>query len=101
MFGGTNDNLEELLKTNPTNVAGIKLFLGSSTGNMLVDNEKVLEKIFSSTKMLIAVHCEDEATVKKNLETYLKEYGDDIPIEMHPKIRSEELVIYHHQKQLS
>ena len=90
MFGGTNDNLEELLKTNPTNVAGIKLFLGSSTGNMLVDNEKVLEKIFSSTKMLIAVHCEDEATVKKNLETYLKEYGDDIPIEMHPKIRSEE-----------
>jgi len=90
MFGGTNDNLEELLKTDPTNVAGIKLFLGSSTGNMLVDNEKILEKIFSSTKMLIAVHCEDEATVKKNLETYLKEYGDDIPIEMHPKIRSEE-----------
>ena len=73
MFGGTNDNLEELLKTDPTNVAGIKLFLGSSTGNMLVDNDAVLEKIFSSTKMLIAVHCEDEATVKKNLDTYLKE----------------------------
>ncbi|SNR53422.1 dihydroorotase [Lutibacter flavus] len=90
MFGGTNDNLEELLKTNPKNVAGIKLFLGSSTGNMLVDDEVVLEKIFSSTKMLIAVHCEDEATIKKNLETYLKEYGDDIPIELHPKIRSEE-----------
>jgi len=90
MFGGTNDNLEELLKTDPSNVAGIKLFLGSSTGNMLVDNDAVLEKIFSSTKMLIAVHCEDEATVKKNLETYLKEYGDDIPIELHPKIRSEE-----------
>ena len=90
MFGGTNDNLEELLKTNPTNVAGIKLFLGSSTGDMLVDNEKVLEKIFSSTKMLIAVHCEDEATVKKNLNTYLKEYGEDIPIALHPKIRSEE-----------
>jgi len=90
MFGGTNDNLEELLKTDPTNVAGIKLFLGSSTGDMLVDDEKVLEKIFSSTKMLIAVHCEDEATIKKNLETYLKEYGDDIPIEMHHKIRSEE-----------
>jgi dihydroorotase len=90
MFGGTNDNLDELLKTDPTNVAGIKLFLGSSTGNMLVDNEEVLEKIFSSTKMLIAVHCEDEATIKKNLETYLKEYGDDIPFNLHPKIRSEE-----------
>jgi len=90
MFGGTNDNLDELLKTDPSNVAGIKLFLGSSTGNMLVDNEAVLEKIFSSTKMLIAVHCEDEATVKKNLDTYLKEYGEDIPIKLHPKIRSEE-----------
>jgi len=90
MFGGTNDNLEELLKTNPSNVAGIKLFLGSSTGNMLVDNEDVLEKIFSSTKMLIAVHCEDEATVKKNLDIYLKEYGEDIPIKFHPKIRSEQ-----------
>ena len=90
MFGGTNDNLDELLKTDPTNVAGIKLFLGSSTGNMLVDDEKVLEKIFSSTKMLIAVHCEDEATVKANLEAYLEKYGEDIPIEMHPKIRSEE-----------
>jgi dihydroorotase len=90
MFGGTNDNLEELLKTDPTSVAGIKLFLGSSTGNMLVDNEEVLEKIFSSTKMLIAVHCEDETTIKNNLDAYLKEYGDDIPVEMHPKIRSEE-----------
>ncbi|VAW26039.1 Dihydroorotase [hydrothermal vent metagenome] len=90
MFGGTNDNLEELLKTNPTNVAGIKLFLGSSTGNMLVDNEGVLEKIFSSTKMLIAVHCEDEQTIKTNLAAYLKEYGDAIPMEMHPKIRSEQ-----------
>ncbi|NLP57244.1 dihydroorotase [Lutibacter sp. B1] len=90
MFGGTNDNLEELLKTNPSNVAGIKLFLGSSTGNMLVDDENVLEKIFSSTKMLIAVHCEDETTIKNNLETYLQEYGDEIPIELHPKIRSEE-----------
>ncbi len=89
MFGGTNDNLDELLKTNPTNVAGIKLFLGSSTGNMLVDDEDVLKKIFSSTKMLIAVHCEDEATIKKNLETYLKKYGDDIPLNLHPKIRSE------------
>lgn len=90
MFGGTNDNLEELLKTDPVNVAGIKLFLGSSTGNMLVDDEAVLEKIFSSTKMLIAVHCEDEATIKENLAAHVKEYGDDIPIECHPIIRSEE-----------
>ncbi|MCG2610099.1 dihydroorotase [Flavobacterium sp. SM15] len=90
MMGGTNDNLEEVLKTNPRNVAGIKLFLGSSTGNMLVDNEEVLEKIFSSTSMLIAVHCEDEATIKANLEKYKAEYGDDIPMEFHHLIRSEE-----------
>ncbi len=90
MFGGTNDNLEELLKTDPKNVAGIKLFLGSSTGNMLVDNEAVLEKIFSSTKMLISVHCEDEATIRKNTEHYKSIYGDDIPLKFHPIIRSEE-----------
>jgi len=90
MFGGTNDNLSEVLKTNPKNVAGIKLFLGSSTGNMLVDNEVVLEKIFSSTKMLIAVHCEDEATIRKNTEKFIAEYGEDIPLKYHPIIRSEE-----------
>ncbi|WP_322551409.1 dihydroorotase [Flavobacterium psychraquaticum] len=90
MMGGTNDNLEEILKTNPRNVAGIKLFLGSSTGNMLVDNEEVLEKIFSSTKMLIAVHCEDEGTIKANLEKYKAEYGDDIPMKYHHLIRSAE-----------
>lgn len=90
MMGGTNDNLEEVLKTNPKNVAGIKLFLGSSTGNMLVDNEEVLEKIFSSTKMLIAVHCEDEATIKANLEKYKAEFGEDIPVTVHHLIRSEE-----------
>lgn len=90
MMGGTNDNLEEVLKTNPHNVAGIKLFLGSSTGNMLVDNEQVLEKIFSSTDMLIAVHCEDEATIRRNLEKYKEEYGDDIPVKFHPEIRSAE-----------
>lgn len=88
MMGGTNDNLEEVLKTNPRNVAGIKLFLGSSTGNMLVDNEEVLEKIFSSTKMLIAVHCEDEQTIQSNLEKYKAEYGEDIPVTCHPEIRS-------------
>lgn len=90
MMGGTNDNLEEVLKTNPKNVAGIKLFLGSSTGNMLVDNQEVLEKIFSSTKMLIAVHCEDEATIKANLEKYKEEYGDNIPVKYHHLIRSAE-----------
>ena len=90
MMGGTNDNLEEILKTNPKNVAGIKLFLGSSTGNMLVDNEATLEKIFSSTKMLIAVHCEDEATIKANLEKYKAEFGEDIPVTMHHLIRSED-----------
>ena len=90
MMGGTNDNLEEILKTNPKNVAGIKLFLGSSTGNMLVDNEEVLEKIFSSTPMLIAVHCEDEATIKNNLEKFTAQYGEDIPASAHPLIRSAE-----------
>ncbi len=90
MMGGTNDNLEELLKTNPKNVAGIKLFLGSSTGNMLVDNEEVLENIFSNTKMLIAVHCEDEATIKENFAKYEAEYGEDIPVSAHPLIRSAE-----------
>ena len=90
MMGGTNDNLEEVLKTNPRNVYGIKLCLGSSTGNMLVDNQEVLEKIFSSTKMLIAVHCEDEATIKANLEKYKEEFGDDIPMKYHHLIRSAE-----------
>ncbi|MCA1965620.1 MAG: dihydroorotase [Flavobacterium sp.] len=90
MMGGTNDNLDEVLKTNPRNVAGIKLFLGSSTGNMLVDNPEVLEKIFSSTKMLIAVHCEDEATIKANTEKYREEFGDDIPMKYHHLIRSAE-----------
>ena len=90
MFGGTNDNLEELLKTDPKTVAGIKLFLGSSTGNMLVDNLEVLEKIFSSTKLIISVHCEDEETIKKNTAEHKAQYGENIPIELHPVIRSEE-----------
>ena len=90
MMGGTNDNLEEVLKTNPRNVPGIKLFLGSSTGNMLVDNPETLENIFSNTKMLIAVHCEDEATIRANTEQYKAKYGDDIPVKFHYVIRSEE-----------
>ena len=90
MMGATNDNLEEVLKTNPRNVAGIKMFLGSSTGNMLVDNPEIIENIFSKTKMLIAVHCEDEITIKNNLATYKEQFGEDIPVEYHPKIRSAE-----------
>lgn len=90
MFGGTNDNLEEILKVDPQKVAGLKLFLGSSTGNMLVDDPKTLENIFSKAKLLISVHCEDEETIRKNIAEYQTKYGDDIPMECHPKIRSEE-----------
>ena len=90
MFGGTNTNLDEIRKINPRTTAALKLFLGSSTGNMLVDDEKVLEKIFKESPLLIAAHCEDEATIKKNLEEYIERYGEDIPVELHPEIRSEE-----------
>src|SRR5690606_15808999 len=90
MFGGTNDNLGEILKVDPQKVAGLKLFLGSSTGNMLVDDPKTLENIFSKSKLLISVHCEDETTIKKNLAEYQTKYGDDIPMGCHPKIRSAE-----------
>ena len=90
MMGGTNDNLDEILKTNPQNVAGLKLFLGSSTGDMLVDSSASLEKIFSNTNLLIAVHSEDESTVKENLQKYKEQYGDDIPVKFHPEIRSVE-----------
>jgi len=90
MFGGTNDNLEEILKVDKNKVAGLKLFLGSSTGNMLVDDPVVLEKIFSKTDLLISAHCEDEATIKSNLEKFQSEFGDDIPVSYHPVIRSAE-----------
>lgn len=90
LFGGTNDNLEELKKLDKNACSGIKLFLGSSTGNMLVDDEKVIENIFSNTEMVISAHCEDETTIRENLAKYKAEYGDDIPVEMHPIIRSEE-----------
>tara|TARA_B100000809_G_C15126054_1_gene526263 strand:- start:1872 stop:3218 length:1347 start_codon:yes stop_codon:yes gene_type:complete len=90
MFGGTNDNLHEILKVDPKTVAGLKLFLGSSTGNMLVDDPEILEKIFSSTDMVISVHCEDEATIRKNLKEHIDKYGEDIPMSKHPIIRSEE-----------
>ena len=87
-MGGTNDNLEEVLKTNPRNVAAVKLFLGSSTGNMLVDNPDTLEEIFSKVKMPICVHCEDEKTIRGNTEKYIAEYGEDIPVKYHHMIRS-------------
>ncbi|MBX9852189.1 MAG: dihydroorotase [Cytophagaceae bacterium] len=89
-MGATNDNMEEVLKTNPKNVCGIKIFMGSSTGNMLVDNEKTLENIFKNAPMLIATHCEDEETIKKNIEEYKKKYGENISPEYHAEIRSEE-----------
>ena len=89
-FGGTNDNLEELKRLDRNSCSGIKLFLGSSTGNMLVDDEPVLENIFSSTEMVISAHCEDETTIRRNLAAYMDKYGDDIPMEYHPLIRSEE-----------
>ena len=90
MLGGTNENLKDLVEADPTKIAGIKLFLGSSTGNMLVDDPKALEAIFSQTKLVISVHCEDEVTIKNNLEKYIKKYGESITMEMHPEIRSEE-----------
>jgi dihydroorotase len=90
-MGASNDNIEEVLKTNPKNVCGVKVFMGSSTGNMLVDNRSTLEQLFSKCPMLIATHCEDEATVRANLEKAKQQYGEDIPIEMHPVIRDEEV----------
>lgn len=89
-MGASNDNLEEVLKTDPEKVCGIKIFMGSSTGNMLVDNEQVLTGLFSRVSMLIATHCEDEATIRKNLEDAKAQYGEDVPMSMHPIIRSEE-----------
>jgi dihydroorotase len=89
-MGASNENLEEVLKTDAKNVCGIKVFMGSSTGNMLVDNETTLTNLFSRSEMLIATHCEDESTIRKNIEKYINKYGEDIPIEAHPLIRSEE-----------
>lgn len=90
LFGGTNDNLEEIKKLDKNACSGVKLFLGSSTGNMLVDNEEVIEKIFRNTEMVISAHCEDEATIKANFAKYKAQFGDDIPIKYHPFIRSAE-----------
>lgn len=89
-MGASNDNIEEVLKTDEKNVCGVKVFMGSSTGNMLVDAEDTLTKIFSEVPMLIATHCEDEATIRKNLAEYKDKFGEDVPMKYHPIIRSEE-----------
>ncbi len=89
-MGASNDNLEEVLKTDVNNVCGIKVFMGSSTGNMLVDNEKTLDGIFRNAPILVATHCEDEATIRKNMAIFKEKYGDHLTPEMHPLIRSEE-----------
>ena len=88
-MGASNDNLEEVLKTDAKNVCGIKVFMGSSTGNMLVDNEQTLNKLFANVPLLIATHCEDEHTIKTNLAKFKEIYGENIPVEAHPLIRDE------------
>ena len=89
-MGASNENLEEVLKTDSKRVAGVKIFMGSSTGNMLVDDKEVLNSIFSKCKMLIAVHCEDEQTIRTNSAKMKAEYGEDLPIRFHPVIRNDE-----------
>ncbi|MDD2549926.1 MAG: dihydroorotase [Bacteroidales bacterium] len=89
-FGATNSNVDLLPKINTENVCGVKVFMGSSTGNMLVDNPKSLEQIFRASPVLITTHCEDEDTIKTNLALYTKKYGDNIPFSAHPNIRSAE-----------
>ena len=90
MFGGTNDNINEIKRIDEKQVAGIKLFLGSSTGKMLIDNKVSIENIFNSTSLPISAHCEDEQTIKNNTEHYKRLYGEDIPISAHPEIRNED-----------
>jgi len=89
-MGASNDNIDEVLRTDTANVCGVKVFMGSSTGNMLVDNPTTLENIFSQSPMLVATHCEDEATIRANLAHFKQLLGDNIPVKLHPKIRSEE-----------
>jgi len=90
LMGVTNDNLDELKNVNPRNVAGLKMFMGSSTGNMLVDNRETLNRVFSEVPLLIVTHCEDEATIQHNIQHYKALLGENIPIEYHPLIRSAE-----------
>lgn len=89
-MGASNENVEEVLKTNEDNVCGIKIFMGSSTGNMLVDNQKTLNNLFSRVSMLIATHCEDEQIIRNNITAAKEKYGENVPVNEHPNIRSEE-----------
>ena len=89
-IGASNDNVEEVLRTDLSRVCGLKIFMGSSTGNLLVDDPKVLERFFSAFPGLIATHCEDEATIRRNTERFREEYGDKAPVRVHPLIRSAE-----------
>ena len=89
-LGATNDNIDEIIKLDTEKNCGVKVFMGSSTGNMLVDNPGSLERIFAESPALIATHCEDEATIRKNMEKQQAVFGEDIPVHLHPAIRSEE-----------
>jgi dihydroorotase len=89
-MGATNNNLEEILRTDPHNVCGVKIFMGASTGNMLVDDPLALEGIFSRSPMLLAVHCEDEAIIRRNAAAFRDKYGEDVPVKFHPAIRTAE-----------
>jgi len=88
-MGTSSDNLDEILKTDLSRVCGLKIFMGSSTGNLLVDDPAILERIFSSFSGVIALHCEDEKTIRDNMETFRQQFGEDMPLEYHPQIRSE------------
>jgi dihydroorotase len=92
-MGASNENIEEILKTDPANVCGLKVFMGASTGDMLVDNPQTLENIFSKAKLLVAVHCEDEETIRINTKVYHEKYGEDMPLKYHPEIRSREVCL--------
>jgi len=89
-LGATNENIEEVKKLDPTRHCGVKVFMGSSTGNMLVDDRNALEQVFEASPTLIATHCEDEATIRENIRQHRERFGEDIPVRQHPVIRSEE-----------
>ena len=89
-MGASNDNIDEVLKTNPKDVCGIKVFMGSSTGNMLVNNSETLQRLFQEAPCLIATHCEDEDIIRRNIEIFKEKYGDDAPASIHPLVRSAE-----------
>jgi len=89
-LGATNDNITEIRKLDPSLVCGVKLFMGSSTGNMLVDKNDKLEQIFAESPVIIVTHCEDETTIQRNIKTFRQQYGENIPVQLHPQIRSAE-----------